>query len=87
MNNLFSNILDICVIVYLDNILIYLNNMFKHYWHIKKVLKHFCKASLYAKAKKCKFYSKLVKYCQVQSTLEVEVHKINSKICKLMEQP
>jgi len=50
MNNLFSNLLDICIMIYLDNILIYSNNMSKHHWHIKKVLKHLCKTSLYAKS-------------------------------------
>ena len=46
--------------IYLDNILIYLNNMSEHYQHIKKVLKYLCKADLYAKAEKYKFYSKSV---------------------------
>ena len=36
--------------IYLDNILIYSNNMSKHHWHIKKVLKYLCKTSLYAKS-------------------------------------
>ena len=27
MNNLFSNLVDVCVMIYLDDILIYLNNM------------------------------------------------------------
>ena len=62
MNNIFSNLLDICVVIYLDDILIYLNNMSEHHWHVKEVLKHLCKASLYAKAEKCKFYSKSVEY-------------------------
>ena len=31
MNNIFSNLLDICVMIYLDDILIYLNNMSKHH--------------------------------------------------------
>jgi len=62
MNNLFSDILDACVVIYLNNILIYSNNMSDHYQNIKKVLKHFCKANLYAKAEKCKFHSKLVGY-------------------------
>ena len=48
--------------IYLDNILIYLKNMIKHYWHIKKVLKHLCKANLYAKAEKYEFYFKSVEY-------------------------
>jgi len=50
--------------VYLDNILIYSNNMSKHYQHVKEVLKHFYKASLYAKAKKYKFHSKSVEYLE-----------------------
>jgi len=48
--------------IYLDDILIYSNNMFKHYQYVKEVLKHLCKASLYAKAEKCEFHSKSVEY-------------------------
>ena len=62
MNDIFSNLLDIYVIIYLDDILIYLNNMSKHHQHIKEVLKHLHKTSLYAKAEKCEFHSKLVEY-------------------------
>ncbi len=38
INNDFSNLLNICVVVYLNNILIYLDNMFQYQKHIKKVL-------------------------------------------------
>jgi len=62
MNDIFSNLLDICVVIYLDDILIYLNNMSEHHWHVKEVLKHLHKAGLYAKAEKCEFYSELVEY-------------------------
>ena len=48
--------------IYLDNILIYSNNMSEHHWHIKEVLKHLYKASLYARAEKYKFHSKSVEY-------------------------
>ena len=41
MNDIFSNLLDVCVMIYLDDILIYLNNMSEHYWCIKKVLNIF----------------------------------------------
>ena len=50
--------------IYLDDILIYLNNMSKHHWHVKEVLKRLRKAGLYAKAKKCEFHSKLVEYLE-----------------------
>ena len=64
MNDIFSNLLYVCVIIYLDDILIYLNNMFEHYWHVKEVLKHLCKAGLYAKAEKCEFHSESVEYLE-----------------------
>ena len=62
MNDIFSDLLDVCVVIYLDNILIYSNNMSKHYQHVKEVLKYLCKAGLYAKAEKCKFHSESVEY-------------------------
>ena len=31
MNNIFSNLLDVYVVIYLDDILIYSNNMSKHH--------------------------------------------------------
>ena len=62
MNDIFSNLLDVCVVIYLDDILIYSNNMSEHHRYVKEVLKHFRKAGLYAKAEKCEFHSKLVEY-------------------------
>ena len=62
MNNIFSDLLDIYIVIYLDYILIYLNSISEHHRHVKKVLKHLYKAGLYAKAEKCKFHSKLVEY-------------------------
>ena len=62
MNDIFSDLLDVCVMIYLDDILIYLNNMSEHHQHVKEVLKHLCKAGLYAKVEKCKFYSESVEY-------------------------
>ena len=57
-----NDLLDICVMIYLNNILIYMNNMSKHHWYVKEVLKHLYKAGLYAKAEKCEFLSELVEY-------------------------
>ena len=62
MNNIFSDLLNVCVVIYLDDILIYLNNMSEHHRHVKEVLKRLHKAGLYAKAEKCKFHSESVKY-------------------------
>ena len=55
MNNIFSNLLDVYVMIYLDDILIYSSNMSKHHWYVKEVLQHLCKAGLYAKVDKANF--------------------------------
>jgi len=39
MNNIFSDLLDVSVVIYLDNILIYSNNMDDHKKHVKEVLR------------------------------------------------
>ena len=62
INDIFSNLLDVYVMIYLDDILIYSNNISEHYWHVKEVLKCFRKAGLYAKAEKCEFHSESVEY-------------------------
>jgi len=62
MNNIFSDLLDICIMIYLDDILIYLNNMSKHHQHIKEVLKCLRKADIYTKVEKYEFHSKSVEY-------------------------
>ena len=49
MNDIFSDLLDVCVVIYLNDILIYSNDMSEHHWHVKEVLKHLRKDGLYAK--------------------------------------
>lgn len=55
MNNIFKDLLDICVVVYLDNILIYSENPTNHTAHIQEVLHCLCTNNLYAKVNKCEF--------------------------------
>jgi len=62
MNDIFSDLLDVYIVIYLDDILIYSNNMSEHHQHVKEVLKHLYKTGLYAKAEKCEFHSESVEY-------------------------
>jgi len=62
MNDVFSDLLDVCVVVYLDDILIYSDNIMQYRKHVKEVLKRLRKAGLYAKAEKCEFHSNSVEY-------------------------
>ena len=62
MNNIFSDLLNVTVIIYLDNILIYSDNPSKHKEHVCKVLCRLQKYSLYCCPDKCKFSVNSVEY-------------------------
>ena len=40
MNMIFTDMLDVCIVVYLNNILIYLDNKEDHQKHVQEVLRH-----------------------------------------------
>jgi hypothetical protein len=62
VNDLFADMLDVCVIVYLDDILIYSDNAAQHKEHVKEVLRRLRKAKLYARPDKCTFSVDTVEY-------------------------
>jgi len=62
MNDVFSDLLDVCIVVYLNDILIYSDDIMQHWKHVKEVLKRLRKAGLYTKAEKCEFHLDSVKY-------------------------
>ncbi|QRW22611.1 Retrotransposable element Tf2 protein [Rhizoctonia solani] len=62
MNKLFKDLLDVCVIIYLDDILIYSKDDASHNQHIHKVLKRLMENQLFCKASKCTFHVTSVEY-------------------------
>jgi hypothetical protein len=62
MNDIFSDMLDVYVIVYLDDILIYSDNIADHKKHVREVLRRLRKHGLYAKPEKCFFHTTSVEY-------------------------
>ena len=62
--------------IYLNNILIYSDNMSEYHQHVKEVFKHLYKASLYAKVEKYEFHSKLVEYILSLSGLIISNNKV-----------
>ena len=62
MNDIFSDMLDVCVLIYLDDILIYSDNMEQHREHVREVLRRLCNNHLYARADKCDFHTNSVEY-------------------------
>ena len=55
MNKVFQSYLDKFVIVFIDDILIYLRNKLEHKQHLRIVLQTLRKKQLYAKLIKCEF--------------------------------
>src|SRR6267154_1965864 len=62
VNSVFADMLDICVVVYLDDILVYSANLDDHREHIREVLRRLRLHGLYAKPEKCQFHSDSVEY-------------------------
>ena len=62
MNDIFSDLLDVHVIIYLDDILIYSDNPADHRKHVHEVLHHLHANGLYAHPDKCCFSSDTIEY-------------------------
>ena len=62
VNRALSNLLDICCIVYLDDILIFSNSEEEHVHHVREVLERLRKFRLYIKASKCEWHTTRVGY-------------------------
>ncbi|KAF7358286.1 hypothetical protein MVEN_00877900 [Mycena venus] len=55
LNSIFANLLDVNVIVYLDDILVYSDDPSQHMAHVREVLRWLREAGLYCKLPKCEF--------------------------------
>ncbi|KAF8697750.1 hypothetical protein RHS03_07703, partial [Rhizoctonia solani] len=62
MNNLFKDLLDVCVIIYLNDILIYSKDDASHTQHVHEVLWRLMENQLFCKASKCMFHVTSVEY-------------------------
>ncbi|KAF8749437.1 hypothetical protein RHS01_10097 [Rhizoctonia solani] len=62
MNELFKDLLDVCIIIYLDDILIYSKDDASHTQHVHKVLWRLMENQLFCKAFKCTFHITSVEY-------------------------
>ncbi len=62
MNDVFSYMIDVFVVVYLDNILIYSDNPADNCKHVKEVLQCLCKHRPFVCTNKCELHSEQVEY-------------------------
>ena len=82
VNEIFTDMLDIPVLVYLENILIYSDNMEDHQKHVKEVLQWLQVHRLYACEDKCKFHKTKLEF------LDLALLKMTSdKVKVILEWP
>ena len=62
VNTIFANMLNVSVVIYLNDILIYSRDMDSYQQHVQEVLCCLWLHGLFAKLEKCKFHSDSVKY-------------------------
>jgi len=62
MNDIFREELDTCVVIYIDDILVFSGTMEEHIQHVRQVLDKLHANKLYAKLSKCKFAKEQVEY-------------------------
>jgi len=62
INEIFGDLLDMYIVVYLDNILIYLNNLEDHRKYIEEVLRHLRTYQLYAFPAKYAFHKESIEF-------------------------
>ena len=62
VNEVFSDLLDSFVAIYLDNIMIYSKTLEEHQIHVRTVLERLHEENMYAKASKCEFHKPSVEY-------------------------
>lgn len=62
MNNIFRDMVDVFVVVYLDDILIFSDNMADHRKHVRMVLERLREHNLHAKLEKSTFHTDTIEY-------------------------
>ena len=62
INDIFSDLLDVTVVVYLDDILIYSDNSADHKKHVREVFRRLRKHGLYCRPDKCQFSVDTINY-------------------------
>jgi hypothetical protein len=88
INNIFADLLDVTVIAYLNNILIFSDNPADHKKHIHEVLHWLQKHGLYAWADKCKFGVNTVKYLgYILSPKGLRMDELKIKVIQDWPQP
>src|SRR5882724_5884629 len=81
MNNIFADMIDVIVIIYLGDILIYSDNISEHKAHVQEVLQRLCANGFFAHADKCEFHAtscEYLRYMLSSEGLTMALYKVKS---------
>ena len=68
MNDVLDDYLDKCVLIFLEDVLVYSANLEEHAEHLRKILERLQEQRLYAKASKCEMMKTSVEFLGQQIT-------------------
>src|SRR5260370_9745422 len=86
MDEVFSTYLDIFIIVYLDDIVVYSKTLDQHLHHLELVFKKLREHKLYAKLEKCSFMQRQIKF--LGHLVSADGIRVNpSKVKAIMDWP
>ena len=86
MIDIFHALPDICVIIYLDDTLIYSEDMSQHHAHVEEILQRLPAHGLYAGAQKCEFHKDTIKYLGCVLSPD-SLHMAKDKVQSIMDWP
>src|SRR5689334_20745861 len=81
MNDIFHDMLDVCVKIYLDDILIYSKDKSKHPEHVREVLRRLREHGLFLNLSKCHFHKEKIDYLGLvisKGNVQVDQEKITA---------
>src|SRR6266481_1940633 len=81
MNDVFADMIDVSMVVYLNNILVYSDDPRQHTTHVPEVLSCLHKNHLYAQPDKCEFHTNLCEYLRYMLSpqgLTMSLYKVQS---------
>ena len=83
MNDIFRDFLDKSLVIYLDDFLVYSDNLKEHRKHVQLVLERLWEAGLYLKPSKCKFHKEEVEFLGFivgKNGIRMDPSKVDSSI-------
>ena len=81
VNSILTDLLDGCVVIYLDDILIYSQDLESHQEDVREVLRHLRKHNLFTKPEKCEFHTTSTEYlgfCLSPNGLSMSAEKVKA---------